>query len=234
MSQDPPAPTTGPTDPTGLPVEAANSPVSATAEEEKTEKKKGKKKRGRFGSDRGIETMFRTSYRTHLDLSALADTKANIMISINGIVMSIILASISPKIDANPWLVVPTSFLLVGCMASMVFAILAARPRVSSSVVTLDDVRDKRANILFFGNFVTLNEDDFVAGLSELLVDTEGLYVNMMRDLYSLGGVLSQKFALLRTSYTIFMWALLVGVALYIAVFISVVTGVTDTGLVLP
>ncbi|NNM33846.1 MAG: hypothetical protein HKO53_12305 [Gemmatimonadetes bacterium] len=178
--------------------------------------------------------MFRTSYRTHLDLSALADTKANIMISINGIVMSIILASISPKIDANPWLVIPTSFLLIGCMASMVFAILAARPRVSSRIVTLDDVRQKRANILFFGNFVTLEEDDFVTGMSELLVDTEELYVNMMRDLYSLGGVLNRKFALLRTSYTIFMWALMVGVTAYIAVFISVVTGITDTGTVLP
>jgi len=195
-------------------------------------KKKKKKKGGRFGSDRGIETMFRTSYRTHLDLSALADTKANIMISINGIVMSIILASISPKIDANPWLVVPTSVLLIGCMSSMVFAILAARPRVSSQLVTLDDVRQKRSNILFFGNFVTLSEADFVTGMSELLVDTEELYVNMMRDLYSLGGVLKRKFALLRTSYTLFMWALLTGVALYIGVYVSVV--LRGTGTVLP
>ena len=59
--------------------------------------------------------------------------------------------------------------------------------------MTLDDVRKKRANILFFGNFVTLDEEDFVTGMSELLVHTEDLYVNMMRDLYSLGGVLSQK-----------------------------------------
>ena len=125
----------------------------------------------------------------------LADTKANIMISINGIVMSIILASISPKIDANPWLVLPTSVLLVGCMGSMVFAILAARPRVSSHQVTLQDVRANRSNILFFGNFVNLSESDFVEGLSELLVNTEQLYVNMMRDLYSLGGVLNRKFA---------------------------------------
>lgn len=216
----PPAP--DPSPPQGTGPDASVAPV-----------KKKKKKKGKFGSDRGIETMFRTSYRTHLELSALADTKANIMISINGIVMSIILASISPKIDANPWLVMPTSVLLIGCMASMVFAILAARPRVSSQVVTLEDVRANRKNVLFFGNFVHLTEDDFVVGMSELLLNTEQLYVNMMRDLYSLGGVLNRKFALLRTSYTIFMWALMVGVTLYIGVFISVVAGDTSAA-VLP
>ena len=216
--------------PNGEGVPAPEAQVIETEEAApRPKKKKKKKKKGRFGSDRGIETMFRTSYRTHLDLSALADTKANIMISINGIVMSIILASISPKIDANPWLVIPTSVLLIGCMASMVFAILAARPRVSSQIVTLDDVRGNRSNILFFGNFVNMTEGDFVIGMSELLQNTEQLYVNMMRDLYSLGGVLSRKFALLRTSYTIFMWALMVGVTLYIGVFISVVANESAT-----
>ena len=72
----------------------------------KSGKRKKKAKKGKaaggLGSSRGVETMFRTSYRTHVDLSHLADNKANIMISINGIIISILLASISPKIDANP------------------------------------------------------------------------------------------------------------------------------------
>ena len=204
---------------------AAEAPEAAAEEGGK----KKKKKKGKLGSDRGIETMFRTSYRTHMDLSSLADTKANIMISINGIVISIILASISPKIDANPWLVVPTSVLLVGCLSSMVYAILSARPRVSSHLVTLADVRSNRSNILFFGNFVNMTESDYVVGMSELLQNTDQLYINMMRDIYSLGGVLNRKFALLRTSYTVFMWALIVGIALYITVFIAVVTGVMGT-----
>jgi hypothetical protein len=175
-----------------------------------------------LGTNRGIETMFRTSYRTHVDLSHLADNKANIMISINGIIISILLASISPKIDANPWLLLPTAFLLVGCLGSLVYAILAARPRVSSHVVSLEDVRSDRSNILFFGNFVTLEEDEFVEGMKELITDTDRLYVNMIRDIFSLGGVLAKKFKLLRVSYNIFMVGLVVGVLLFIAVFAQV------------
>jgi ABC-type multidrug transport system fused ATPase/permease subunit len=189
----------------------------------KAEKKLKGKKKGNLGTTRGIETMFRTSYRTHIDLSGLADTKANIMISINGIIISILLASISPKIDANPWLLLPTTVLLVGCVIAIVYAVLAARPRVSSSLVTLDDVRDNRANILFFGNFVSMPEDDFVEGMTELMSDTDRLYTNMIRDLYSLGGVLSRKFRLLRVSYNLFMASLVIGVALFISVFIGVV-----------
>ena len=94
---------------------------------------------------RGVSDMFRTSYRTHIDLSGIADNKSNIMISINGIIISIVIASISPKIDSNPWLLIPTSILLITSLSSMVYAVLSARPRVSKEKVTLDDVRENRA-----------------------------------------------------------------------------------------
>lgn len=192
------------------------------AKEKKKRKKAEKKSKGGLGTNRGIETMFRTSYRTHNDLSSLADTKANIMISINGIIISILLASISPRISGDPWLLVPTSVLLVGCVLAVVYAVIAARPRVTSEEVSLEDVRENRKNILFFGNFVNMTEADFVEGMQDLMMDTDRLYTNMIRDLYSLGGVLAKKFRLLRYSYTVFMVALIAGVALFIAVYVGV------------
>lgn len=200
------------------PFEAGEEP----AEGGKKKKKKDRKK-DRFGTARGVETLFRTSYRTHIDMSALADTKANIMITINGLMVSILLASISPKVEANPWLLLPTTVLLSGCLVSLVYAVLAARPRFSNREITLEEVRRDSANILFFGNFVSLPQDDYVQGMQELIRDGDRLYINMLRDIYSLGSVLERKFRLLRISYTAFMFALLIGVALYVAVFLGVV-----------
>jgi hypothetical protein len=197
----------------------------AGAHKGKKKKKKDKKDDGKLGSSRGIETMFRTSYRTHLDLSSIADNKANIMISINGIIISIVIASISPKIDANPWLLVPTGVLLVGCAISLVYAVLAARPRVTSKPLTLDDVLANKANILFFGNFVRLSEPDYLEGMTALVENTDRLYTNMMRDIYGLGSVLMRKYALLRTAYTIFMFGLVISVALFILVFVWITPG---------
>ncbi|MCA9737766.1 MAG: phosphohydrolase, partial [Gemmatimonadetes bacterium] len=171
-----------------------------------------------------------------LDLSNLADNKANIMISINGIMISVVIASISPKIDSNPWLLVPTGVLLLGCAISMVYAILAARPRVTHRRVSLEDVESNRSNILFFGNFVGMPEEEFVSGLRSLLENTDRLYTNMMRDIYGLGQVLQRKYTLLRTSYTAFMVALILSVLLFLGVYMGVVgeVGAVGTGSVVP
>ena len=171
---------------------------------------------------RGVSDMFRTSYRTHIELSAIADNKSNIMISINGIIISIIIASISPKIDSNPWLLLPTSILLVTCLVALIYAVLSARPRVSKEKVTLEDVRENRANILFFGNFYTLPRADYVEGLEELMQDSERLYDTMARDLHGLGLVLAKKYKLLRIAYNIFMAGLALSVISFIFVFFQI------------
>lgn len=195
----------------------------------KEERKKAESQGSSLGTSRGIETMFRTSYRQHVELSGLADNKANIMISINGIIISILIAAISPKIDSNPWLLIPTSALLIGCMASLIFAVLSARPRVNSEHVTLEDVREDRKNILFFGNFVNMHPQDYLKGMIELVQNTDRLYHNMMRDIYGLGTVLQRKFFMLRISYNIFMVGLGLGVVLFIGVYVLIALGIIDS-----
>jgi hypothetical protein len=172
------------------------------------------------GTARGIETMFRSAYRVQMDLTGLADNKANMMISINGIIISIIIASVAPKLDANPWLLIPTTVFLLGNLVSIVYAIMAARPRVSTVPITLEDLQTSKGNILFFGDFANLPPDDFVEGMRDLLEERDVLYETMIRNIYGLGSVLRKKFALLQIAYTAFMAALVLGVGSFIAVFI--------------
>ena len=188
-------------------------------EDPQVDTKKKKKKDLGIGTSRGIETMFRTSYRVHQDLVGIADAKANIMISVNGLIISIILAAVSPRIGGLPLLVRPTSILLIGCVTALVYAVLAARPRVSNVPITLEKIARNEANILFFGHFVKLSASDYQQGMRDLMENQDLLYFNMVRDLYGLGQVLDKKFRLLRISYTVFMFALIVGVGLFVLVF---------------
>ena len=194
-------------------------PAQEEAEADAGKKKKGKKKDLGIGTSRGIETMFRTSYRVQQDLVAIADAKANIMISVNGLIISIILAAVSPRIGGLPLLVLPTSILLIGCVTALVYAVLAARPRVSNDPITLEKIARNEGNILFFGHFVKLSESDYQQGMRDLMESQDLLYFNMVRDLYAIGGVLDKKFRLLHVSYTVFMFALMVGVGLFVLVF---------------
>ena len=120
---------------------------------------------------------------------------------------------------------IPTAVLLLGCLTSLVFAVLAARLRISRAMISLEDARSGRANILFFGNFVAISQEDDVEGMQALMRDTDLVYLNMIRDIYNLGGVLERKFRLLRVSYTAFMIGLVEEVMLILVAY--VVTGVT-------
>jgi hypothetical protein len=194
--------------------------VPAVAMREGRERKK-KKKGKKLAVDRAVDSLFRISYRTHTDLSAQADRKASILISINGLIISISLASFTRAFQENPWLLLPAGVLLIGCVASMTYAVLTARPRVTRRLITLEQVRSQGANILFFGNYVSLSQGDFEEGISELMRDPERLYQIMTRDLYALGSVLERKFAMLYVAYTVLMISVATSVLMYLGVYVS-------------
>jgi len=172
-------------------------------------------KSARFG--RGVETMYRTTYRTHTNLSAMADSKANLMLSVNAIVISILVSNLLPKLqDGASWkVVVPTVLLTATCLGSMVFATLATRPKITEGTVTREAIKQRKANLLFFGNFYNMNLDDFQWGVNEMLTDPEFLYSSMSRDLYFLGIVLAKKYRYLSTCYNIFMYGLIISMAAF-------------------
>ncbi len=166
--------------------------------------------------DRGIETMFRTTSKNHLELSAMADNKANIMISVNTIILTVVVSVLIRKLYEYPNLVIPTIMLVVVCLSTIVLAILATRPNVSSGTFTDDDVISKKTNLLFFGNFHKMDLNHYEWGMKEMMKDGEYLYGSLIKDIYFLGVVLGKKYRLLRICYTTFM----IGFVLAIVAFV--------------
>jgi predicted metal-dependent HD superfamily phosphohydrolase len=155
-------------------------------------------------ADRGTETMFRVTLRNHNNLSTIADNKANIMLSINSIMLSIVLSTLAPKLDTNPNLIAPTVILAVVCVIAIIFAILATRPKISSAPFTEERFLKRKVNILFFGNFYKLSLKQFEWGLQTLMNNEDMLYNNLTKDLYYLGLVLARKYKYLRVCYNFF------------------------------
>lgn len=164
--------------------------------------------------DRGIETMFRVALRNHITLSDIADTKANILLSVNAIIISVALSNLLPKLDnpSNSYLIYPTLIFLCFTVASIVLSVLATRPNVTKGQFTKDDVANKKVNLLFFGNFHQMGLKDFEWAMGEMMKDKDYLYGSLTKDLYFLGLVLNRKYNLLRTTYTVFMIGIVVSV----------------------
>ena len=164
--------------------------------------------------ERGVETMFRVALRNHITLSDIADTKANILLSVNAIIVSLALSSLLPKLDnpSNSHLFIPSIIFIIFTVISIVLSILATRPNVTEGKFTKEDVANKKVNLLFFGNFHQMKLEDFEWGISEMMQDRDYLYGSLTKDLYFLGLVLNRKYKLLRITYTVFMTGIIVSV----------------------
>ncbi len=190
--------------------------MEVTGEDKKKKNDKEKEK----DAGRSIETMFRNTIRTHVEFSSMADTKANIMISVNTLVLTIMVSFMLRKLDTNPNLIIPTAMLTLSSLVTLVYAILVTRPKVTSGVFTEEDIREKKVNLLFFGNFHKVTLKDFTWGMKEMMKDKDFLYDNMIMDFYYLGKVLGQKYQRLRICYTIFMYGLIISVLAFAIAFI--------------
>jgi predicted metal-dependent HD superfamily phosphohydrolase len=164
--------------------------------------------------DRGIQTMFRVALRNHITLSDIADTKANILLSVNAIIISVALSNLIPKLDnpSNDYLIYPTLIFLVFTVICIILSVIATRPNVTEGKFTKKDVMEKKVNILFFGNFHQMKLEDFDWAMQEVMEDKRYLYGNLTKDLYYLGLVLNRKYNLLRITYTVFMVGIVISV----------------------
>ncbi len=168
---------------------------------------------------RGVESMFRLTARNQINLSSIADNKANILISVNTIVLTVLVSIGLGKISDYPVMTFPAIVFLITCLSTIIFAILSTRPKISSGKFSKEDIHNKKVNLLFFGNFYNMTLEEYEWAVKEMMADQTYLYSSMIRDQYSLGKVVSQKYRLLRTAYTIFMVGLILSSLLF-AVFI--------------
>jgi predicted metal-dependent HD superfamily phosphohydrolase len=169
--------------------------------------------------DRGIETMFRTTSQNHLMLSQMADNKANILITINSIILSVVVSVLVRKLEENQNLIVPTIMLIAVCLSTTVFAILATRPNLTAGRFTREEIKGKKTNLLFFGNFHAMSVEDYEWSMKEMMKDADYLYGSLIKDIYYLGKVLGKKYRFLRIAYNIFMFGFVLSIISFIIAF---------------
>ena len=156
----------------------------------------------------------------HLKLSYIADRKANILLSVNAIILSISLSKIIPKFEdsENVYLLYPTMIFVSFSVISIILSVIVTRPSVTSGKFTKEDVVKKKVNLMFFGNFHKMELDDFEDSLKDIADDKDYLFSAMTKDLYLLGKVLDRKYRMLRLNYNVFIIGIIISV---IAFFIS-------------
>lgn len=187
---------------TSLPISdltPAPLPDEIAGKKEKKDKEKKKKKK----ASRGIETMYRTTLANHLRLSEMADQKANLMISINTILVSIIMSSFFKPVGGMENLVIPEIMLLVVSLVTVVISLFATKPNYAPPATR--NVGDRPLDLLFFGDYTQLTVQEYREAVRDLTSDEKRLYESLSNNIYAQGKVLHKKYRLLTVAYTFFM-----------------------------
>lgn len=189
--------------------ELANKPTE-TKTYTQSAKKKNKtrarrcKVKGIVGN-RGTDTLMRNAYRAQLDMLALAATKANIMISLNGLLMSLLIITSTQMIALDGLYFIPIAVFLVTSALATTFAVFAARPDISRRKFRYHEFARDEAHLLSFEEFSDLRESEYIDAMSDLLQDQQRVYKNMIAHVHELGVEADRKYKHLYCSYTAFM-----------------------------
>ncbi len=151
--------------------------------------------------------LVRTATQTNLTLSQMADQKASILMGATFVVFTIAVG------QARTGAVPLTLLVLAGfAFLSAMCAVAAILPSVAAKTK-----RDARPNLLFFGTFTQLSEDEFADRVLAELGDDERIYRAMLRDIHQNGMVLqNKKYRLLRLAYVLFLTGLVCSFAIFL------------------
>ena len=146
------------------------------------------------------DVLLRTTQQHHVALSTMADTKANIIITVSSIVLTLSMGRVDQPELRNSVLI-----LTVFTLLALLLAILAVLPKYRPLRLTTVELPDN-FNLLFFGHFAELPRERYLAEVARRLTPGGSIYEAMANDVYSLGTYLAHhKYRYLRGSYLSFL-----------------------------
>ncbi|MCB0601712.1 MAG: hypothetical protein KDC28_10810 [Saprospiraceae bacterium] len=171
----------------------------------KTEKEKKKKK---LGISKEAINIIRTTYRNNIDLTSIADSKANILMSLNSLMLTFLIPIVLSNLDEIILyrLYVPLILLAITCVACIIIAALATRPvKMGTQKVKADTGDRTRMSPFFFGNYYRMQRENYFEMLEETLAEPELILDSIKLDLYFLGRSIGQKYHKIRICFLVFI-----------------------------
>ena len=150
--------------------------------------------------------------RQLIDYSTMADTKANILLSISSVITTLILTRVT-----DPELKVASTVLLCFLLATVMMALMTLMPNISIFGTRKRSVHDPDFNPLFFGDYASVKYADYLAHMNDLMNDSDRTYEVQVHELYFAGVYLQKtKYNYVKLGYIFFFLGLISSTVVYI------------------
>jgi len=171
-------------------------------------------------TERERQTFFRVTFKNNCNLLQIADNKANMIISINALVISSIIAitgygTISNKLDMSGTMtLLPILLLLSTCLLSTILAVRAAKPKI---IGKNQKTQEKgKSSMIFFGESSAYSIEEYLEEIDRILPSKNEIHQQMSIALFYQGKVLNRKYNLLGHAYNVFILGLAIGVITFL------------------
>jgi hypothetical protein len=165
--------------------------------------------------ERGIETWFRLASRNLYTRRQIVDSKAQIAITVNSVVLSVVLGSVYNRLQEDPHLAIAIVPLVLANLISITFGIVATRPRNLSGSFDWRDVETHRANLMTFDDFHRMPLDAYERAVDAMMESRDFLYGTMKREIHSVGVDLARRYRWVGRSYVTFLFGVVVATVLF-------------------
>ena len=155
--------------------------------------------------------IIRTTQRNNIDLTQLADNKANVLLSLNAIMITFLLPMILSNIEAiiQGYLYIPLIILAITCFSTIYISAVVLKPsKLDEYRASPSDDPDTQFSPFFFGNFYKMEPDEFFEYMSESVSKSEMVKSHLVQDLYYIGKRLGYKMDRIRLAFNIFLGGL--------------------------
>jgi len=159
--------------------------------------------------------LLRTTQTVQYQLSQMADQKASMLLGITFVIFTISVGQArGPGGPPLPLLILGGAAFLAATLTVMaVLPAVKGPPRAAAFL---------GGNILFFGAFTQLGEDEFVDTLLGRLGDAPSVYALFAHDIYQNGRVLARKkYRLLGWAYRVLLAGLFASLAAFVAPYVA-------------
>ncbi|MFT5195014.1 MAG: hypothetical protein ACI9EW_002530 [Cellvibrionaceae bacterium] len=159
---------------------------------------------------RSVDFMVRSMQDYHIKLSQMADQKAQILLGVCSIIMTISLNQLTHNHFSYGMFV-----LSIGMLITMIPTVITVIPRLGAKNHDADkkETTPRLVNPLFFADFTNVTSQQFLEEMNHIISDSDELYKALFLNVYNNGKVLAEKkYRLLAMGYNFFLIASFIGV----------------------
>jgi len=179
----------------------------------KPEELKAKKPKLKMSKD--ILNIIRTTMRNNMDLTQIADNKANVLLSLNAFMITFLIPFAIPYFDVIKYyrLEIPLVILIITCMITIYLSTLVLKP---GKFFINKERREKGQHVspFFFGNFYEMSREEFGKYIEAEVSKKEFVRQHVIDDMHYFGARLGRKMTIIRRAFTIFLTGLFLSIGL--------------------